>query len=116
MTFVQIRNYRDALVDKFNFFLFKGAYRFTDGSLVKRLRLEFSGLPSKTCTGCYETFSISAPIFSDGYSFTCYLRWISSYFSVNNQPWKTLAVYEDDFYYTGNGSPLGRGIVFRVGK
>ncbi|CAB4013571.1 Hypothetical predicted protein [Paramuricea clavata] len=91
---------------------YKGCYRFTDGTSVKR----FSSKPQlKNCTGkfdgdCFQKYKISAPIFSgDGHSSNCSIVWQESYFSVNDQPWKKFRWYENNFHH--GGTELQPGVI-----
>ena len=94
---------------------YKGCYRYTDGSSVKRFIHETQLID---CTEpndgiCYDKFRISAPIFKeDGYNASCFIAWHKSMFSVNDQPWSKINMHESSFHYVGKETAAGE-IEFR---
>ncbi|XP_028410779.1 uncharacterized protein LOC114533461 [Dendronephthya gigantea] len=91
---------------------YRGCYRFTSGSLVKRLSAKPQLNPDK-----FEEMKISAPIFRQekAKNPTCVLLWNNTVFSVNDQPWTSVSAYENNFDNKGVTEPLGE-VVFRFNE
>ena len=89
---------------------YKGCYRYTDGSSVKRFihKTQLIDCTESNDGKCYEKFRISAPIFKeDGYNASCFIVWNKSMFSVNDQPWTKINTQDSSFHYVGKETTAG---------